>query len=297
MRFKNIALSKTNAFSPVLLETPIIISDSLYFEKGNLLTSETEIIVLQNLTKCLNAQDSSFIEGPVIKKGNQAFEFPTGNNGHYKPVSISAPAAYCVYKAGYLNESAQSIHSFGSKDVSLNELSENEYWKLDRLSGTSDVSVTLNWDDMSCGFDTKANLRIAAWNGTLWADKGNGASTGDSTAGSITSSSASTHYGYFILATLDTFRCIPCRAYAGKDKTIFPGGGTYLGKTAVGGNTYLWEPSVNISDHSIANPYVDPASSIQYRVETTNSIGCKASDNVRVNVTTLPPSLRCLGSN
>lgn len=241
--------------------------------------------------------DSSYVEGKVKKIGNDAFDFPIGSNGHYRPISISAPSSTTdAFTGQHTNENSDPTYEHDDKESSINEISTNEYWLLDRNTGTSNVSVTLSWDDMSCGFDTLANLRVVAWKDTIWKDLGNGGTTGDTDEGTVMSGSAATVYGVYALATVDTFDCVPCRADAGEDKSIYFTYGTLIGDTAIAGVTYEWSPDYKIDDTTKAMPEVGPRYSLQYRLETTNTNGCEATDDVHIEVVQLPNLPQCIGS-
>ncbi len=71
---------------------------------------------------------------------------------------------------------------------------------------------------------------------------------------------------------------------AGPDKVICGGDSVQL--TASGGTKYNWLPLYNISDTSIANPYVYPAAITNYYVISTNGI-CIRVDTVVVDIATL----------
>jgi hypothetical protein len=233
----------------------------------------------------------------VKKIGNDAFTFPVGRNGHYRPIGISAPGNVTdAFTAEYLNLDADGLYDTSLMDTTINEVESNEYWTLARTTGTSNVTVTLSWDDMTCGFDTLTELRVGAWNGTKWKDLGIGSPTGNDATGTIASASAATIYGAYTLATVDTFDCVPCRADAGEDKTIYSTYGTLIGNTAIGGVTYEWSPDYKIDDITKAMPMVRPRYSLEYLLRATNSNGCEAIDEVHVEVNQLPNLPQCIGS-
>ena len=145
----------------------------------------------------------SFVDGFVRKTGNMAFTFPVGDNGRYAPISISAPAnAAHHFTARYVNADADPLFDDASKDVSIDHISDCEYWLMDRTNGTSNVSVTLSWDTpRSCGVTVPADLLIARWNGTSWKDQGNTALTGNTTTGSLTTAAAQSSFNAFTLGS------------------------------------------------------------------------------------------------
>lgn len=147
----------------------------------------------------------SFVEGAVRKIGNDAFTFPVGKNGTYRPIAISAPATTAdVFVAEYLKANSNAIHDHGSRDSTLSYLSENEYWTLTRENGTSMPTVTLSWDTLnSCILsEPLTGLRVAGWSDTeaKWKDLGNGGTTGTIDEGTIETASGASEFNMFILA-------------------------------------------------------------------------------------------------
>ncbi len=61
--------------------------------------------------------------------------------------------------------------------------------------------------------------------------------------------------------------------------------------TATGSTNYLWTPDRWLSNAQIFNPIALPKSDITYTVQVSNSIGCVATDTIKVKVFFLPPDL------
>lgn len=205
-QFKKLTLN--NSGLGVTLNNDITITDSIKFIAGVFKTGSNKITLNDN---CISsgASDASYVEGKVKKNGNDAFTFPVGKSGQFRSIAMTAPANTTdAYTAEYFWDNSNSTYSHSSKDATIAELSRAEYWKLDRNTGTSNVSVTLSWEsNSSCSFSSTTNLRVAAWDGTKWKDKGNGGTTGNTTAGTIVTNGVSTTYGAYSLATTATFDC------------------------------------------------------------------------------------------
>lgn len=75
----------------------------------------------------------------------------------------------------------------------------------------------------------------------------------------------------------------PATINAGPDVTILAGDVTQL---AAGGSpgTYQWTPPTALSSATTLNPLANPATTTTYIIQVTTANGCKASDNVTVNV-------------
>lgn len=124
-----------------------------------------------------NAGDDQHVDGFVRVYSNQAFTFPVGNLGYFKPVSISGGygtmAAYYFdnpLKLPYINSEVKTRAS--SSQISTEEsvkVSEVEYWD---VRGDQPTELTLYWDTNSdIGQLTKENLTaltIVGWKGSSW---------------------------------------------------------------------------------------------------------------------------------
>ena len=70
----------------------------------------------------------------------------------------------------------------------LNHVSRCEYWFLDRTNSTSNVVVTLSFENgRSCGVTNLNDLAVARWDGTQWRNHGNGGVMGTLAAGTVAS--------------------------------------------------------------------------------------------------------------
>ncbi|MFT6166729.1 MAG: gliding motility-associated-like protein [Vicingaceae bacterium] len=77
-------------------------------------------------------------------------------------------------------------------------------------------------------------------------------------------------------------------AEAGADRTICELDTTILGKTAVSGETYLWDNATSLTDATIAQPGAFPIVDTRYFVTVTNSNGCVSIDSVDITVVLAP---------
>lgn len=157
------------------------------------------------------ANNASYVNGQVIKVGTQAFVFPVGAASYYRPIGISAPSVATDYfTARYILADASPSFTHTLKDASIDHIGRCEYWVLDRSAGgTSNVNVMLSWDATSCGVTNLSDLVVARWNGALWKDHGNGGVTGNTSAGTITSSSVITAFSPFTLASITSSNPLP----------------------------------------------------------------------------------------
>lgn len=161
------------------------------FVSGHIVTHKTEnggLVSFAEASSWSGAENTKHIDGKVRTYKNSSFTFPFGDNSQFAPLRISEPSSAGHFTAYYINEDPDLLYSRSMISDSIEEVSSCEYWMLDRTSGSSDVSVTLNWDDpRSCHFDELSTLLVAKWNGSEWISEGNASTTGNTGSGSITS--------------------------------------------------------------------------------------------------------------
>ncbi len=206
---KNLLLNNSSA-TGVTLAQALNVRGTLTFTDGYLNTTATNILTMTSTSVASGASNNSFVSGPMIKTGNTAFTFPVGKNVVYAPIAISAPISITdQFTAQYFQTSPNPLYDIGSHDPTLDHVSDCEYWMLDRTTGSSNVSVTLSWDTRSCGVTLLNDLRVARWDGTKWADHGNGGTTGTTAAGTVVSSAAVTSFSPFTLGSVSTANPVP----------------------------------------------------------------------------------------
>ncbi|MCK5368151.1 MAG: hypothetical protein KAQ62_06345, partial [Cyclobacteriaceae bacterium] len=195
-------LEINNSTGNVTLNTPVTIGASLVLTQGNIITTSINLLTFNDNASVTSVSDASFVQGPVKKIGDDAFIFPVGDASNYQPIAIDAPALTTdAFTAEYLRADPDPTYDRNAKDVSIDHISKVEYWKLDRTAGSSNVNVTLAWNNNSGGIDNLSELSVARWDGSSWKDHGNGGTTGTTSAGTIVTSSAVTSFSPFTLAS------------------------------------------------------------------------------------------------
>ncbi|MBL0341580.1 MAG: hypothetical protein IPP71_11945 [Bacteroidetes bacterium] len=193
--FKKLAINKSA--NQVTANTTLSVDDTLFFVSGNLITTSTNLLTMKAGSKVSGASSSSFVSGPVKKIGNTAFAYPVGRNASYRPIEISAPSTTTSEFTGEYLEDSVSVNT-SSRESTLGYLNRNNYWKLNRQVGTSQVYVTLSWDTPNALVDTF--VKVASWNGTQWKDLGKGIVSGNRIIGSVQSTNAAQSYLEFSLS-------------------------------------------------------------------------------------------------
>jgi hypothetical protein len=186
VNFANVQLSRkapgTGSARNLRLLNPVLINTSMTFNKGRVYSTTTNFLgFADNATCTVTNNDSAYVHGPVVKTGNDIFLFPLGDTTlhdsiAYHPLRITAPTLTGdEFRATYF-KTAQAL---GSATVdSITGLSTAEHWTLERLHGTSAVTVSLSWNRNSPPASV-SDLRVAAWSSgsSAWADLGNAAVT------------------------------------------------------------------------------------------------------------------------
>lgn len=182
----------------------------------NSTTTSSTLLTLTSTASSVGASNNSFVNGVMRKTGNTAFTFPVGwgntvgDTAIYAPAGIAAPSVVTdQFGACYLYKNPR-VQIGNVLAPTLHHISLCEYWHLNRTSGTSNVAVDLSWDARSCGVDNLSELRVARWNGSLWANEGNTGTTGSTSAGTITSNSIST-FSPFTLSSITVNNPLPVK--------------------------------------------------------------------------------------
>jgi len=210
---QQLVVNKTSSTNSVTLNSPVSIGTAATFTTGVVNTTSTNYLNFAAGSSASGASSSSFVDGPVRKTGNTAFTFPTGDNAIYRPIAITAPTnATDAFTAQYF-KARQSYGNNSTFSSPLYTVSGCEYWILDRTSGTSGVSVTLGWNSSDCPIDAyvtdPATLVVARWDGNAWVSHGNGGTTGNAAAGTVTSSAAVTSFSPFALGSTTSNNPLP----------------------------------------------------------------------------------------
>ncbi len=159
-----------------------------------------------------NASSLSYVDGQIVKFGNQAFTFPLGFGGYYRPISISAPVSTTDnFTAEYFYGDPSTTYTHSSKDASIDHIGRCEYWILNRTGGSSVVKVTLSWDAISCGVNSLSDLLVSRWDAgqVKWKDHGNGGTTGNTGAGTVISSAPVSVFSPFTIGSKTALNPLP----------------------------------------------------------------------------------------
>lgn len=198
--FESILINKSAGL--LTLNTPITVSNLATFTQGVINTSETNVLTFTDNAAVAGASNSSYVDGPVVKVGNDAFTFPVGDGGNYQPIAITAPTTTLAsFRAQYFFSNPSVLFDINLNDANLDHVSSREFWVLDRIASTADADVILSWNTNSGTIDNLTDLRIARWDGNEWVSEGNSSTTGDVNSGTLQSGGRISQFSPFALAS------------------------------------------------------------------------------------------------
>lgn len=193
----------------VAVNRTIDIYNNLTLSGGILRTTLSSLIQMQDNATVTGGSNTSHVNGPMRKIGDEGFTFPVGKIGLLRPIAMNTGTGMVtdVFTAEYFP--ADPVPAFGSAiDATLDHISRCEYWMLSRNNGTSARTVSLSWNVNSCGVNALSDLRVARWTGFLWENLGNTGTTGSTTSGTVTSL-VTPQFGAFTLASLTSNNPLP----------------------------------------------------------------------------------------
>ena len=149
--------------------------------------------------------NGSHVDGRVIKNGNTDFIYPIGDKNLYRYARISAPAETAsTFTGKYFFENSNGLYPHSSRQPEIELINNREYWTLTKEGGTSDILLTLSWDETAttpAGIiaSPESDIHIVRWDEGLniWVDEGGVA---DASGRTVTTSVEVTGYGVFTLA-------------------------------------------------------------------------------------------------
>lgn len=131
-------------------------------------------------------------------------------------IQLNTPIPIVDFTAEYFYNDPQTTFN-NILDPSLDHISNCEYWTLTRNAGTENKYVTLTWDANSCGITALPDLRVAHWNGSVWQNEGKIATTGNTSAGTITSNLVTWFSPFTISSVVPIVLPIELLSFTGKN--------------------------------------------------------------------------------
>lgn len=210
--FRRLTMNKSGG--TVTLNTDASVTVTATFTAGIINTTSLNYLNFADNATVTGGSNSSHIDGPVRKTGNDAFSFPTGDGGFYRAIAITAPTNVAHYFTAEYFKASQAFGGPSTYPAGIVTVSSCEYWTLDRnpVVGGSNVSVTLSWNSPDCVgpyITDITDLRVMRWDGAAWVNHGNGGTTGNATLGTVISSGPITSFSPITLGSTSLDNPLP----------------------------------------------------------------------------------------
>ncbi|MGG5578850.1 gliding motility-associated C-terminal domain-containing protein, partial [Myroides sp. C15-4] len=207
--FYRVTLNNSTPVMAFDLKNEMNVKGSVDFQDGIMQVDSLQgMLTFHSGAKGLNVHDASHAEGYVEKIGKEAFVFPIGDQGIYRPARISSPPNEKeIYQSKYVLGDHQFFRSHSATSTSILLLNTQEYWKVEKPSNSSgNIMLTLSWDERTSLAELIENseeqLHIVRWDEQeeQWVDEGGIVSVDTK---EVTTPAHLRGYGYFTLAKVD----------------------------------------------------------------------------------------------
>ena len=203
----DVLFNNASAQSSFNLKSDMIIDGTGNFKMG-IVTIDKDNggqMMFGNGASQINASDASYAEGIIEKQGNNAFVFPVGKAGYYRPAGISAPSNVAsTYVSEYKLEKTNLLYPHKDKTGIISSVDHDEYWTITQANSTTgSVIVSLSWHGTATPpeFRGGQDLHIVRWDDKqqLWVDEGG---IVDMNAKTVTTPVAVEGFGVFTLGKI-----------------------------------------------------------------------------------------------
>ena len=193
-------------FGPAFSRDSVIIADSVSAHIIDLLKGKV-IVSSGAVLSAINGQvtggviitggsANSFVEGKLRKAGlttTASNQFPVGKGSKYAPVDIPVASGDFTVEYFYNPYGNNTIDPVTLGTYPAYNISQNEYWQIDRASSSSNPDITFYYTDAGSGIIDPTQIKIAHFDGADWNDLGGTAGiTNTLTNGTVTVTGVST---------------------------------------------------------------------------------------------------------
>ena len=205
---RDLIINNPDVDGEVILDRPLTVNRNFILTAGLLTTSSTNLLTLGTAATASAPSATSFVNGPMAKTGNTAFTFPVGKAGEgFRTIGITAPTGIATFRAEFFRSNPAN----GTLTGGLTQISNCEFWDLTKTGGGAvTAKVILSWEPQSpCGSSpvyvtNPLTLVVAHLVGGNWVNEGRSASTGDATAGTVTSLNNVATFSPFTLGSISS---------------------------------------------------------------------------------------------
>lgn len=153
----------------LILNKDVNVAGALTLTSGIVYTTTTNILAMGTAATSSSGSASSFVSGPVSKVGTADFVFPVGKGTRWRRAALTNITASTTYRVEYFNTPYSSLTPVNAP---LNNVSQLEYWQIDRTAGVGNANITLYWENAgTSGITDCSDLTMARWNGTSWDER------------------------------------------------------------------------------------------------------------------------------
>jgi hypothetical protein len=167
---------KINNQQGIMLISPLVLPYKLQLMAGTVKTGKANLLTLLDNSTVSGGSGNSFVDGPLRKIGDDDFEFPVGKQGDYAPLKITGSGGSITdeYVGAYYLGSPQQLYGNSFESPPVVRISAQEYWVLERASGSSSKKITVFVGNYSNATDL-GKLVIVRWDAAnnLWKNEGN----------------------------------------------------------------------------------------------------------------------------
>lgn len=158
----------------------------------------------------LSSSNDSYVDGTVLKVGDESFEYPIGDAGYLRPAAILTPInSTDLYSGRYLFENSDITFPHQNKDNFVLFIDDTEYWEVLNPTNDPEVSVTLSWNSNTTpqeiidATSRQGAIHIVRWdaNRQTWVDEGGRV---DNLSQTVTTEVEVSGFGVFTLARVKT---------------------------------------------------------------------------------------------
>ena len=179
--FQNIVFNNLSSAIPFHLATTIAIGKLADFKKGIINADDYGgLLIFKDLAFHTNVGNQSFVDGRAENNIDKPFEFPVGDALFFRPAFYSSNSPEeSVYTSQYFYKNSAIIYPHTSKEESIIQISDTEYWSIIQNQGTEKIvlSLTLSPDTTPSIFfssNPETELAIVRWDnaGAMWVNDG-----------------------------------------------------------------------------------------------------------------------------
>jgi hypothetical protein len=222
-------LNKTGASLNVNLGAFLTVTDTLHLIKGivnvaangNMNIHDTTVISspASNYTNLPSniGWESSFVNGKLTLYSNGSpsnpvpFAIPVGKGTNFRPIFLRNYSVNGGFQIEYFEANPRT--TFGNTmGPGLDHISAMEYWNIYAPTGSPVANVELSfYDPNSGGVTNMADLRVAHFDGSIWTNEGNTATTGTPGANGTVTSVSQSSFSPFTLASATALNPLPLK--------------------------------------------------------------------------------------